>query len=386
MTTFALVYLIKHRNIIIGRNEKPIMAGASPNIGSIYGIPIELHWTFILMMLLALVISVNLFIIFVLLFVCVFLHELAHSVTAIRNKISVKKIILYPLGGGSVIDMDDIPPKLEFRIAIAGPVSSFLLSFIFGALVIFIPAGTIKLFVQLLFVLNLLLAVFNILPWFPLDGGRVLRSYLEKKRDFMSATKLTVNISNAIIVLFIIGTLAFVAVENGYSLLYKEFIVLWDVFIAVFLYGGAKAELQNAYVREYTKDMKVGAAVSKNYAMLGGRPTLYDVYSAIIKSHKHIVLFKYGMKIYAVARMPQNMINNPKLENIDISRLSTQLEEFDYNEPIYKAYSKMQTDGIGIAAVMRRGRFVGILQMQHMESLISLHMMHSKGNSKKINN
>ena len=97
------------------------MAGASPNIGSIYGIPIELHWTFIVMMLLALAISVNLFIIFVLLFVCVFLHELAHSVTAIRNNISVKKIILYPLGGGSMIDMDEVPPKLEFMIAIALP-------------------------------------------------------------------------------------------------------------------------------------------------------------------------------------------------------------------------------------------------------------------------
>ena len=193
------------------------MAGASPNIGSIYGVPIELHWTFIVMMLLALAISVNLFIIFVLLFVCVFLHELAHSVTAIRNNISVKKIILYPLGGGSMIDMDEVPPKLEFMIAIAGPVSSFLLAFIFGIAVIFIPAGTIELFVQLLFILNLLLAVFNILPWFPLDGGRVLRSWLEKKRDFLSATKLTVNISNAIIVLFVIGTIAFVAVRPDYA-------------------------------------------------------------------------------------------------------------------------------------------------------------------------
>jgi Zn-dependent protease len=360
------------------------MAGASPNIGSIYGIPIELHWTFIVMMLLALAISVNLFIIFVLLFVCVFLHELAHSVTAIRNNISVKKIILYPLGGGSMIDMDEVPPRLEFMIAIAGPVSSFLLAFIFGIAVIFIPAGTIELFVQLLFILNLLLAVFNILPWFPLDGGRVLRSWLEKKRDFLSATKLTVNISNAIIVLFVIGTIAFVAVENGYSLLYKEFIVLWDVFIAVFLYGGAKAELQGAYVKEYTKDIKVGAAVSRNYTMLKGRPDLYGIYKAVMKSHTHIVLFRENGKIYIVSRLPRNMLAGAPLNNIDVGKISMPLSEFDTNEQIYSAYSKMQSDGAGVAAVMKRGKFIGIVQMQHMESVISLHIAHTRGNSKNV--
>ncbi|OJI07077.1 Zinc metalloprotease [Candidatus Micrarchaeum sp.] len=360
------------------------MAGASPNIGSIYGIPIELHWTFILMMLLALAISVNLFIIFVLLFVCVFLHELAHSVTAIRNNISVKKIILYPLGGGSMIDMDEVPPRLEFMIAIAGPVSSFLLAFIFGIAVIFIPAGTIELFVQLLFILNLLLAVFNILPWFPLDGGRVLRSWLEKKRDFLSATKLTVNISNAIIVLFVIGTIAFVAVENGYSLLYKEFIVLWDVFIAVFLYGGAKAELQGAYVKEYTSGIKVSAAVSKNYTMLKGRPELYDIYKAVMKSHTHIVLFRENGKIYIVSRLPRSMLTGGSINNIDVGKISMPLSEFDANAQIYSAYSKMQSEGTSIAAVMKRGRFAGIVQMQHMESVISLHLAHTRGNSKNV--
>ena len=360
------------------------MAGASPNIGSIYGVPIELHWTFIVMMLLALAISVNLFIIFVLLFVCVFLHELAHSITAIRNNISVKKIILYPLGGGSMIDMDEVPPRLEFMIAIAGPVSSFLLAFIFGIAVIFIPAGTIELFVQLLFILNLLLAVFNILPWFPLDGGRVLRSWLEKKRDFLSATKLTVNISNAIIVLFVIGTIAFVAVENGYSLLYKEFIVLWDVFIAVFLYGGAKAELQGAYVKEYTSGIKVSTAVSKNYTMLKGRPELYDIYKAVMKSHTHIVLFRENGKIYIVSRLPRSMLTGGSINNIDVGKISMPLSEFDANAQIYSAYSKMQSEGTSIAAVMKRGRFAGIVQMQHMESVISLHLAHTRGNSKNV--
>ncbi len=359
------------------------MANSSPYIGSIYGIPVELHWTFILMMLLALVISLNLFLIFLLLFICVFLHELAHSITAIRNGIKVKKIILYPLGGGSIIDLDDVPPRLEFMIAIAGPVSSFLLAFIFGFIVIFIPAGTVELFVQLLFLLNLLLAVFNILPWFPLDGGRVLRSWLEKKRDFLSATRLTVNISNAIIVLFVIGTFVFVGLENGYSLLYKEFIVLWDIFIAAFLYGGAKAELQNAYIKEYTKGLKISSAVSHNYTMLKGKPTIHAIYNAVIKSHTHIVLFKEGNDIYVVSRIPRNLVDASK--PIDIMNFSVKLDSFDSNEQIYNVYSKMQNNELGIAAIMRHGKFIGIAQIQHIESVISLHMAHNKANSKKVN-
>lgn len=362
------------------------MAGASPYIGRVYGIPIELHWTFILMMLFALVLSTYLFLIFVLLFVCVFLHELAHSITARNNGIAVKKIILYPLGGGSVIDMDNILPKIEFRISLAGPVASFLLGFIFGVAVIFTPAGMVKVFIQLLFILNVLLAVFNILPWFPLDGGRVLRSYLiEKKHDFLEATKTTVRASNAIIVLFIIGTLAFVAVESSYSLLYKEFIVLWDVFIAIFLYGGAKAELQNAYIKEYTKGMRVSSAISKNYVMLNKRPSIAEVYEAVVKSHTHIILFKEMGKVYVVSRMPQNFVGlAPKGDNFDIRSVSAEVPYIDYNAQIYSALSRMQEDNVGIMAVKTGRNIVGILLKQHVETLISLHISHTKGTSKNI--
>ncbi|MCL4371927.1 M50 family metallopeptidase [Candidatus Marsarchaeota archaeon] len=360
------------------------MAGASPYIGKVYGIPVELHWTFIIMMLIALALSFYLFLIFVLLFACVFLHELAHSVTAKRNNIEVKKIILYPLGGGSMIDLDNIPSKLEFRISLAGPVSSFLLGFAFGALVVFTPAGIVKSLIQLLFLLNILLAVFNILPWFPLDGGRVLRSYLQKKHDFLRATQITVNASNAIIALFIIGTLVFVAVENGYSLLYKEFIVLWDVFIAVFLYGGAKAELQNAYIKEYTKGIKASAALSRNFVFLNHRPKLIDVYKTMLKSHKHIILFMENGKVYVVSRLPQGIIPIAQIRGNERDIASIEVPTIESTAPLFSALSRMQDDNIGLVAVLKGKKILGVLLKQHVESLISLHVSHVMANSKNI--
>ena len=113
------------------------MADFSPYMGSIDGIRIQLHWSFILLLLLILILSWYYFLIWVMLFACVLAHELTHSITSRRNGIAVKKIILYPFGGGSVIDFEKVSPKTEFRISIVGPLSSLMLAAIFGILAIF---------------------------------------------------------------------------------------------------------------------------------------------------------------------------------------------------------------------------------------------------------
>lgn len=101
---------------------------SNTSILDIFHIKIELHWTFIMLLLFALLISaysgLYFFIIILLLFLMVLLHELAHSATALANGIEVKKIILFPLGGASIIDLDEVKPDLSLKIALAGPVMS----------------------------------------------------------------------------------------------------------------------------------------------------------------------------------------------------------------------------------------------------------------------
>ncbi len=361
------------------------MVNASPTIGRVAGIDVQLHWTFILLMLFALLLSLYIFVIFVLLFACVFLHELAHSITAKRNGIRVKKIVLYPLGGGSIIDLDNVPPALEFKISIAGPISSFLMAFVFGAIAVYMPGGMIKVFVQLLFVLNLLLAVFNILPWFPLDGGRVLRSYLQRRRSFLDATRTSVKVSNALVVLFIVGTVIFVALEPSYSFVYKEFVVLWDAFIAIFLYGAAKSEMQSAYLRAYTSGLKASSSMTKQYVMAKPDTTLARLYPMVVSSRMHIVLFRNGGKYYVVSRLPYNAFGRilEGYGSLPISKFSAQLPLVKYNDTLYTALERMQESNTGVAGVMKGDALVGVLQRQHVESIIALHMSSSNRNPKK---
>ena len=99
-------------------------------IGSAWGIPIELHVTFILLMAVVFVLSLPelyLFILIMFLFVFVVVHELAHSVVARHYKIRVRKIVLYPIGGVSEIEEIPEKPSIEWRMAVAGPLTSFVI-------------------------------------------------------------------------------------------------------------------------------------------------------------------------------------------------------------------------------------------------------------------
>ncbi len=360
------------------------MANFSPMIGKIAGIDVQLHWTFILLLLFSLVISLPLFMIFVLLFLFVFLHELAHSITAKNNNIPVQKIILYPLGGGSVIDMDNIDPHLEFRISLAGPLSNFFFGFVLGAIVILMPGGFAKSIMQLLFLLNILLAASNIIPWFPLDGGRILRSYLQRKRSFFTSTEITVKASNVITILFILGTFIFVYLSNGYSLLYKETIVIFDLFIAIFFYGGAQAEMQSAYVRNYTSDLPLSAVTSKNYIMLKPSVKMGSLYNEMLAHHTHLVIFKQGNEFRLVSHLP-TVISNKGVGNLikkDIAYFSSPLPVISYNAKPFQALTKMQIYDSGIIGIVKSGKLIGIIQRQHLESVLSLHISKSSKLSK----
>jgi Zn-dependent protease len=349
------------------------MAGISPKVGSISGIDIQLHWSFILLLVFLLILSPYLFLIWVLLFVCVLLHELAHSITSKRNGITVKKIVLYPFGGGSIIDFEKVNPRLEFRISIVGPIVSLLLGVLFGIAAAYAPAGMIRYTLQLLFILNVLLGIFNLLPWLPLDGGRALRSYLQETRDFYAATKSSVRVSNAITGIFIIGTLVYAFLIKG-SFFYKEFIVLWDVVIALFIYNGAQEEMINAYIKTHVTKLRAHNAMSKNYVIVDFNTTLDKLYEIMIKHHTHIALYQVGGKIYAVTDIPRQTLLKSKVAIDTVSRLGVEVPQVSYYEKLYNAIEKMQIDETSIMAVKKRGKVVGILTMKHAEALINIYL------------
>ncbi len=174
----------------------------------------------------------------VIFFVSIFLHELAHAFVARLEGVEVIEIILHPFGGLARFRREPDTPRAEFRIAVAGPLASFLLSLVFlGLMRVFDSIGT-NILTPLFFVLalgNFLLAVFNLFPGYPLDGGRVLRAYLRSRgTDVNDATLLTGRIGQVIgVVMIVFGifiTLAFADYFTGF----------WTVLIGIFLYDAAR--------------------------------------------------------------------------------------------------------------------------------------------------
>ena len=127
-------------------------------------------------------------------FTCVVVHELAHSLVARRNGIPIVEIELLPIGGVSKMERSPEDPRVELRIAAAGPAASVALGAVFAgiALLAGVPMWPPTLygggFLARLSWVNLLLAGFNLAPALPLDGGRVLRALLEQKTDRQRAT------------------------------------------------------------------------------------------------------------------------------------------------------------------------------------------------------
>jgi len=176
------------------------------------------------------------------LFVGVVLHELGHSVVAMRFGLPIESITLWLFGG--IANLDEMPEnwKQELYIAIAGPVVSILLGVLSAAVFLVLPStrsvglDSTRFVFGYLAMMNVGLAVFNMLPGFPMDGGRVLRALLARTRPYARATKIAAEVGKAFAIL--LGLVGLLVVFN-----------LFLVALAFFIYIGASNEAQQTIMR-----------------------------------------------------------------------------------------------------------------------------------------
>jgi Zn-dependent protease len=177
----------------------------SIKIGSILGITLRLHVLLLVMLGVLIVLGVPT-LVFVILFGCVLLHELGHSLVALAFGIRVVDITLWPLGG--MARMSQIPEssRIEGLIAIAGPAVNFVLALLgFVAWTIWGEARQDDLLAWFIGA-NVLMGLFNLLPAFPMDGGRLLRAFLGRNGDWLGATESAVRIGRVLaLVLCVLG-------------------------------------------------------------------------------------------------------------------------------------------------------------------------------------
>jgi Zn-dependent protease len=189
----------------------------SINAGRLFGIKFSIHVTFFLLLAYVFFSGIKegfgqagLSVLFVCaIFACVVIHELSHSLVARRFGREPKSIMLLPIGGVATIDMMPTKPSQEIAISIVGPATNIVIALVlFGGLkMVVVPKSNLTVFQSFitdLIGVNIALAIFNLIPALPMDGGRILRSILAMKFGYLRATLLAVAVGKVIAVIFII--------------------------------------------------------------------------------------------------------------------------------------------------------------------------------------
>jgi Zn-dependent protease len=185
----------------------------------------------------------------ILLYLSVLVHELSHCVVARAFKLSVRRVLLYPLGGFSEIEQEPPTPVQEFAVSAAGPAISLVLAGVAAAVTKVVPDGLPNLLIDQLFRANLLVAIFNLLPGLPLDGGRIFRAGIWKitGKPFR-ATIAAAWAGRVLAVLLIAVPLALY--RGQFASLLTSTYGLWFAFIAIFMWMQAGQAMSAARVRE----------------------------------------------------------------------------------------------------------------------------------------
>ncbi len=295
-------------------------------------------------------------------FFSIFLHELGHAFVARLEKIEVREIVLHPFGGLARLKRLPDTPRAEFRIAIAGPATSFLIAIFFFVIWIFsnsFGSTVLMPFAFILFFWNLLLAIFNLFPGYPLDGGRILRAYLWKQgRDLNEATILTGR-AGKIIGAGLIGIGIFIA------LLQSDFFTgLWTVVVGIFLFDAAVGIIKEV---EKLEETLVAEVMSPPFSISPNDNILHFVDNVLPLHRQPTFLVAKNKEFYGVLtledlkKIDKSEWHKTKVQ--DVMRPVTNNYFVETLTLLSVAREVMQENGIGAVGVIdENGNLVGFLQ------------------------
>ena len=210
-----------------------------------------------------------------LLFACVLIHELSHSYTSNKLGLDIKEITLFIFGGVAKLTKEPDDPMTELKIAVAGPAASIALAAIFWVLMQIANAFSIYPVLSAIFeylaMINMVLVIFNMIPGFPLDGGRVLRALWWKKTgDLQKSTQIASRVGK--------GFAALLIGFGFFQIFMGNFIGgLWMIFIGMFLQQTADSSYRQLLVKKTLERIKVGDAMTRNVVTITEDSTLTTV-------------------------------------------------------------------------------------------------------------
>ncbi len=342
---------------------------ASLKVAKIFGIDVKIHWSLFIIVILLFgyfyssskpfgfselselerIFYSALASIFV--FVAVLLHELGHSIVAIKFGIGVREILLFIFGG--VAMMENIPknPRQELLISIAGPIVSISVALI-SLLLSYLTFGGLSTFFLISAYFNGIIAVFNLIPAFPMDGGRVLRSFLARRMSYVYATRISANVGKAIAV--------FMAV-------FGFFYNIWLLLIALFIYLGATEEEKIVTAESLLSRFRIRDVMTSNVLSVEPETKVAEVIDLMFK-HKHLgyPVVKDGELLGIVTLTDLIKADrNARIEEImarDVITLKPDQSAFD-------AFKLMGEKRIGRIPIVEEGKLVGIVTRSDLMKL-----------------
>jgi Zn-dependent protease/predicted transcriptional regulator len=344
---------------------------------SLAGIPVKVHATFLLLLAWialshisrghGLIEMLSGVLLIVALFACVVLHELGHALVARRFGIRTRDITLLPIGGVAKLERMPEKPSQELLVALAGPAVSYALAGVLfaAAAVVGAPSGLSSLhlvggpFLTKLMWINVTLASFNLLPAFPMDGGRALRAALAMRLDRQRATELAARLGQSLALL-----LAF------FGFLYNPLLIL----IAGFVWIGARDEASIVQIKSALSGVPVSAAMIREFHTLERRDSLAHAAELALASVQHDfpVLDEDGI---AGLLTRANLLQGLSQQGADASVEGVMQTEFDIaapSEPLEPALERLQQSPGRVLIVVRGDEVVGLLTPENIAEMLTM--------------
>jgi Zn-dependent protease/CBS domain-containing protein len=333
-------------------------------IGSAWGIPIELHLTFILLIAAVFIIAIPTqqfytFTIVLFLFAFVVFHELAHSIIARHYEIKVRKIILYPIGG--VSEIDEIPdnPAQEWRMAVAGPLTSIILGVAILAVSLTISTQQFTLytfstitgnFLTDIATLNILLGIFNLIPAFPMDGGRVFRALLAERLKYSDATRYAVYLGKIFgIAMLLIG------------FVYNFFLIL----VGIFVYIGASEEAEQTIISTTLAGVRVKDVMRSEIGSVNPQQNLTEALEIMFNNRYHDALVEKEGVFQGIVTWDELMKIKPEERNaLKVEQMPLKNISVYEDESILEANKIITREKIDLIPVVDKqtpNKIVGVL-------------------------
>lgn len=340
----------------------------------IFGIPVRVHWTFLVLLAWLFAASIasgrsnaaalRAVALVVTLFGCVVLHELGHALMARRFGVRTRDITLYPIGGVARLERIPERPRQELMIASAGPVVNFVIAAVLSIFVAWPRAEEVSIlganFWGTLLYLNVSIGLFNILPAFPMDGGRMLRAVLALSMDYRRATQIAANAGMGLAVL-----LGLVALFTG---------ALIPLFIALFVYLAARQEALQVLKRSLIQGVAVEDAMLRDIQTVNAELPLSAAASALLSSDQDEFPVLYRGRFVGLlerSKLLHALSHEDRAAAVE-QFADTGCDVAELSEPLDDALRRLQASPHTTLPVVQAGELVGMLTLEHMANWLTL--------------